>query len=87
MVSCFRHAERVRCTDKAGTMIDKEDIAAVKAPVSMVCIEDDSLFPDEVREAGKEALDKSGVEHEVEVYSGVPHGESESPNGLLTRQR
>ncbi|EON65479.1 hypothetical protein W97_04717 [Coniosporium apollinis CBS 100218] len=57
-----------------GTMVTKEDITAVKVPVCMVCVENDSLFPDEVREAGKGALEKAGVEHEIEVYPSVPHG-------------
>lgn len=57
-----------------GTMITKEDITAIKVPVSMACVENDQLFPDEVREEGKAALEKSAVEHEIKVYSGVPHG-------------
>lgn len=57
-----------------GTMITKQDIEAIKAPISMACVENDGLFPDETREEGKTALEKSGVEHEIRVYSGVPHG-------------
>ncbi|MCJ1434787.1 hypothetical protein MMC27_004157 [Xylographa pallens] len=57
-----------------GTLVTKQDIEGVKSPVSMVCIENDQLFPDEVREAGKSYLDEKQVEHEIKVYSGVPHG-------------
>ncbi|KAF2455334.1 Alpha/Beta hydrolase protein [Lineolata rhizophorae] len=57
-----------------GTLVTHEDIASVKAPISMVCVKDDSLFPNDVREDGRQALVQAGVEHEVEVYPGVPHG-------------
>lgn len=32
------------------------------------------MFPDDVVNAGKEALEKNGVEHEIKTYAGVPHG-------------
>jgi len=57
-----------------GTSILKEDMAGVKVPMSIVAVKQDSLFPDEVREAGKKTLEEKSVEHEVEVFSGVPHG-------------
>lgn len=57
-----------------GTMISKEDLEGVKSPISLVCVENDQLFPDDVRDAGKEHLAQNKVEHEVKVYSGVPHG-------------
>ena len=57
-----------------GTQVTPDDIASVKVPVSIICVEDDPLFPDETRKAGEDALAKSGVEHEVKVYPGVPHG-------------
>ncbi|TKA63445.1 hypothetical protein B0A49_06401 [Cryomyces minteri] len=57
-----------------GTMITKADMEAIRVPVSMACVEGDSLFPDEVREEGKKALETKMVEHEIKVYSGVPHG-------------
>jgi dienelactone hydrolase len=46
----------------------------VKVPVCLICVENDSLFPEEVLRAGQEALEKSEVEHEVKVYPEVPHG-------------
>ena len=57
-----------------GTLIGKEDIESIKSPISMACVENDQLFPDEVRTAGQESLEKNKVEHEVKVYAGVPHG-------------
>ena len=57
-----------------GTLIGKEDIASVKSPVSMACVENDQLFPDEIRTAGQEFLENNKVEHEIKVYPGVPHG-------------
>ena len=57
-----------------GTQVTPDDIAGVKAPMSIICVEDDPLFPDEIRKAGEDELAKSGVEHEVKIYPGVPHG-------------
>ena len=57
-----------------GTLITKEDIGGIMVPISMVCVENDQLFPDEVREEGKKTLAAGSVEHEVKVFGGVPHG-------------
>lgn len=57
-----------------GTMVTQEDIAGVSKPVSMACVKDDALFPDEVRENGVKGLGERGVAHEVRVFEGVPHG-------------
>lgn len=57
------------------TLVSKDDFAGLRAPLSVVCVEDDPLFPDEVRIAGEEYMSANGVEHEVQVYPGVPHGE------------
>ena len=57
-----------------GTMVTKEDIEGIKSPTSLVCVENDQLFPDDIRDAGKEYLEKEKIEHEVKVYPGVPHG-------------
>lgn len=56
------------------TLVTKDDFIGLKAPVSVVCVENDPLFPDEVRTAGEDYMSKNGVEHEVQVYPGVPHG-------------
>jgi dienelactone hydrolase len=57
-----------------GTQISKEEIENTSVPVCIVAVEGDSLFPDEVREEGRKALETKGLEHEVKVYPGVPHG-------------
>ncbi|KAK9782505.1 putative Dienelactone hydrolase domain-containing protein [Seiridium cardinale] len=56
------------------TLVSTDDFFGLKAPVSLVCVENDPMFPDEVRKAGEDTLGKEGVEHEVQVYPGVPHG-------------
>ncbi len=57
-----------------GTMVSPEDFEGVKVPIGMVCVENDPMFPDEVRTAGEDYLSKNSVEHEVQVYPGMPHG-------------
>jgi dienelactone hydrolase len=57
-----------------GTQVAPADVAGVTVPTCLICVENDPLFPDEVRAAGVEALEKAGVEHEVKVYPEVPHG-------------
>ncbi|KAI3333185.1 Alpha/Beta hydrolase protein [Ustulina deusta] len=56
------------------TLVSPEDFRGLKSPVSLVCVESDPMFPDEVRIAGEDAMSKSNLEHEVQVYPGVPHG-------------
>ncbi|KAK6201941.1 hypothetical protein LQW54_009255 [Pestalotiopsis sp. IQ-011] len=56
------------------TLVSPDDFFGLKVPVSLVCVEHDPMFPDEVRTAGEDTLSKEGVEHEVQVYPGVPHG-------------
>lgn len=56
------------------TLVSPDDFQGLQAPISMVCVESDPLFPDEVRTAGEDYLSQNHVEHEVQVYPGVPHG-------------
>ncbi|KAL0255005.1 hypothetical protein SLS55_009530 [Diplodia seriata] len=49
-------------------------LTAITVPVSLALVDNDPVFPDELATAGKEALEKNGVEHEIKTYSGVPHG-------------
>ncbi|KAK4452431.1 protein AIM2 [Podospora aff. communis PSN243] len=56
------------------TLVSRADFEGLKAPVSLVSVENDPLFPDEVRTAGEDYMRENGVEHEVQVYPGVPHG-------------
>ncbi|KAI0885656.1 alpha/beta-hydrolase [Annulohypoxylon maeteangense] len=56
------------------TLVSPDDFQGLKVPVSLVCVESDPMFPDEVRETGENIMSKENVEHEVQVYPGVPHG-------------
>ncbi|KAL1627300.1 hypothetical protein SLS56_006435 [Neofusicoccum ribis] len=56
------------------TTMTKEELAAIQVPVSLALVENDPVFPEELATAGREALEKSGVDHEIRTYSGVPHG-------------
>jgi dienelactone hydrolase len=78
---------------KAGALahaagVTPEDFKGLKAPLSFACVENDSLFPDEVRSAGEDLMSDAKLEHEVQVYPGVPHGEftpsSSSKNRRIT---
>jgi dienelactone hydrolase len=58
-----------------GTMVTVEDFEGVRAPVYIAAVQDDPLFPEEeVLTPGRGALEANKVEHEVQVFSGVPHG-------------
>ncbi|KAG5978724.1 hypothetical protein E4U55_006023 [Claviceps digitariae] len=64
---------------KAGALahaasVTPDDFKNLRAPLSLVCVEDDPLFPDAVRTAGEDVMSKANLEHEVQVYPGVPHG-------------
>ncbi|KAJ1326630.1 dienelactone hydrolase family protein [Microdochium nivale] len=56
------------------TLVSPDDFNGIKSPISLVCVESDPMFPDEVRTVGEDTMNKTGVEHEVQVYPGVPHG-------------
>jgi dienelactone hydrolase len=65
---------------KAGALahaasVTPDDFRNLQAPLSLVCVENDALFTDEVRKAGEDIMTQDNVEHEVQVYPGVPHGE------------
>jgi len=68
------------------TLVSRDDFVGLKAPVSVVCVENDPLFPDEVRTAGEDYMGKNNVEHEVQVYPGVPHGKLLTQYSLLELQ-
>ncbi|RMZ74950.1 hypothetical protein DV737_g5574, partial [Chaetothyriales sp. CBS 132003] len=57
-----------------GTLVTREDVKGIKAPVSVVAVENDPLFPEEILDIGRKHLASSGISHEVRVYAGVPHG-------------
>jgi dienelactone hydrolase len=58
-----------------GTMVYKEDLEGVKSPVYIAAVENDPLFSEEdVLTPGRRAMEANKVEHEIQVFSGVPHG-------------
>ncbi|EXF74106.1 dienelactone hydrolase [Colletotrichum fioriniae PJ7] len=57
-----------------GASVTPDDFTGVKVPISLVCVENDPLFPEEVRTHGEDVMSKANLEHEVQVYPGVPHG-------------
>ncbi|KAI9668457.1 MAG: hypothetical protein M1831_001211 [Alyxoria varia] len=56
------------------TSITPVDISSIISPISMACVSKDQLFPDEVREQGRARLELAGVDHEIRVFEGMPHG-------------
>jgi len=56
------------------TLVSKEDFEGTKAPLAFICVENDNLFPDDVREHGKQHLEENNVGSEFKTYAGVPHG-------------
>ncbi|TVY35707.1 Hydrolase [Lachnellula subtilissima] len=56
------------------TSITREDFEGTKAPLAFICVENDQLFSDEIREYGEKYLKENNVESEFRTYSGVPHG-------------
>ncbi|KAK4948264.1 hypothetical protein LTR10_012798 [Elasticomyces elasticus] len=70
-----KQGPQIKCGAIAhGTQITVSELAGVSVPMCVVAVKEDSLFPDHVREEGVEAMQKNGLEHEVKVYEGVPHG-------------
>jgi dienelactone hydrolase len=64
----------IKCVAIAHGILAKSDLEGVTVPTSVVAVEGDPLFPDEVRAAGKKDMEERGLEHELQVYPGVPHG-------------
>src|SRR5690606_12868980 len=62
-----------------GASVVPDDFKTLKVPTSIVCVENDPLFPEDVRKLGEDAMASANLEHEVQVYPGVPHGESTGP--------
>ncbi|KAI9805270.1 MAG: hypothetical protein M1833_005723 [Piccolia ochrophora] len=57
-----------------GVLVTLEDMQAIKAPVTLACVENDSLFPDDIRNEGQKYLEDNDIKHELRTYSKVPHG-------------
>ena len=70
-----KQGPQIKCGAIAhATGVGKEDMAGCSVPTCVVAVEDDPLFPDNVRNAGLEAMKAKGLDHEFKVYTDVPHG-------------
>jgi dienelactone hydrolase len=57
------------------TMTYKEDLEAVKSPIYIAAVKDDPMFSeDEALTPGRRAMENNKVEHEIQLFSDVPHG-------------
>ncbi|RKF54748.1 Hydrolase tropI [Golovinomyces cichoracearum] len=56
------------------TQVAKADFENVKSPLCFICVENDQLFPEEVRMYGEQSLKFDKVDFEFKTYTGVPHG-------------
>lgn len=56
------------------TLVTREDFEGTKAPLVFICVENDQLFADEIKEHGEKYLKENNIESEFKTYSGVPHG-------------
>jgi dienelactone hydrolase len=56
------------------TAVSRDDFTGTKSPLAFVCVENDQLFDEEVREHGEKYLKENNIECEFKTYSGVPHG-------------
>jgi dienelactone hydrolase len=59
-----------------GTLVVKEDFEDLRSPMMLICVENDQLFPKDVRDEGEKILKANSTEHEIIIYPDVPHGKS-----------
>ncbi|PBP17553.1 alpha/beta-Hydrolase [Diplocarpon rosae] len=58
----------------ADAVANGADFEGTKSPLVFVCVENDQLFADEIREHGEKYLKENNIESEFKTYAGVPHG-------------
>lgn len=56
------------------TLVSKEDFVGTKVPLLFLCVENDQLFAEDVKQHGEKYLQESEVKAEFKTYQGVPHG-------------
>jgi len=57
------------------TMTTREDLEAVRTPVYIAAVKDDPMLSeDDVLTPGRRIMETNKVEHEIQVFSDVPHG-------------
>ncbi|KAF2844354.1 esterase/lipase [Plenodomus tracheiphilus IPT5] len=54
--------------------IQKEELEAIKRPLALAAAETDYVFPANLRHESEETLKKTGVDYQINLYSGVSHG-------------
>lgn len=80
----IQHEPAIKCgVCVHGTLVSVEDVRFLRAPIQIIAVEDDPLFPEEVLDAARDSLKQSGTDHQVEVYPGVPHGNSHGHRALV----
>lgn len=56
------------------TSVTRDDFLHTKSPLAFICVEEDQLFSEEIREYGENYLRENNVEAEFKTYPSVPHG-------------
>lgn len=56
------------------TLVTKEDFVGTKVPLTFLCVENDQLFAEDVKQHGEKYLQENGVKADFKTYQGVPHG-------------
>lgn len=56
------------------SLVTQEDFNGAKAPLTIACVQNDALFPQDVLDSGEKYMKENGIEHEFKSYPGVPHG-------------
>ncbi|KAH9216134.1 dienelactone hydrolase family protein [Leptodontidium sp. 2 PMI_412] len=54
--------------------IQKEELEAIKKPLALAAAETDDVFSTNLRHESEESLKKTGVDYQINLYSGVVHG-------------
>ncbi|KAJ4303972.1 hypothetical protein N0V88_001574 [Collariella sp. IMI 366227] len=56
------------------SLLEEQEIVAIKKPVSVAAADNDNLFPAEARFAAEQVLVKGDQQYQVMLYSGTEHG-------------
>ncbi|KAI6247986.1 Hydrolase [Erysiphe necator] len=56
------------------TLVTKEDFRSIKSPLCFICVENDQLFPEDIKQYGEQSLKYDRIDCEFKTYTDVPHG-------------
>ncbi|RKF59021.1 Hydrolase tropI [Erysiphe neolycopersici] len=56
------------------TLVSKEDFRSIKSPLCFICVENDQLYPEEIKQYGEQSLKYDKIDCEFKTYKDVPHG-------------